>query len=222
MTTSNPARKFYDRISSVYDLIADKGEHRARELGLELLAAVPGEDVLEIGFGTGHSLVALAKAVGPTGSVTGVDLSEGMKRSASRRVDAAEMEGRVTLVCDEVPPLAFDSSSFDAVFLSFTLELFPLLRIPEVLAEIQRVLRLGGRVGVVSMATVLPGEHESPLEKSYKWMHQHFPHIVDCQPIEAERLVEKSGFEILDSQRIALFTMPVAAVIGHVPASTTQ
>jgi hypothetical protein len=36
-----------------------------RRAGLGLLRARAGENVLEIGFGTGHSLVALAEAVGP-------------------------------------------------------------------------------------------------------------------------------------------------------------
>ncbi|MCS7469621.1 hypothetical protein NZK35_23470 [Stieleria sp. ICT_E10.1] len=53
-------RSFYDRISHVYNLIADAGEHKARERGLEILAVQEGEDVLEIGYGTGHSLTELA------------------------------------------------------------------------------------------------------------------------------------------------------------------
>jgi hypothetical protein len=55
-------RKFYDRISNVYDALADANEHTARKKGLALLAVQRGESVLEIGFGTGHSLVALAEA----------------------------------------------------------------------------------------------------------------------------------------------------------------
>ncbi|HRX82504.1 MAG TPA: class I SAM-dependent methyltransferase, partial [Pirellulaceae bacterium] len=74
---SNATKSFYDRISHAYDAIADAGEHRARERGLEALAVQPGERVLEIGYGTGHSLVELAKAVGATGRVCGVDISTG-------------------------------------------------------------------------------------------------------------------------------------------------
>ena len=176
--------------------------------------------MLEVGFGTGHALVALARAVGPEGRVAGVDLSEGMRDVASRRVARENLQDRVALTCAEVPPLAFEDDCFDAAFLSFTLELFPLATIPEVLREIRRVLRPRGRVGVVSMATVSPGEHESRLEKSYKWMHRHFPHIVDCQPIEVERHVQEAGYELIESERIDLFTLPVAVVVGQKPAST--
>jgi demethylmenaquinone methyltransferase/2-methoxy-6-polyprenyl-1,4-benzoquinol methylase len=212
---TNPTRSFYDRVSKVYDLLADGGEHRARERGLEVLAAAPGERVLELGFGTGHALVALAEAVGARGRVIGIDISEGMLSVATNRLADVGLADRVDLRCQEVPPIELDSGSVDAVFLSFTLELFPLERIPEVLSEVSRVLTPEGRIGVVAMATVAEDESESMLEKSYKWMHQHFPHIVDCQPIAAERHLREAGFMLEYEERISLFTMPVAVLVGR-------
>lgn len=213
--TIETARQFYDRISGAYDAIADGGEHKARERGLEVLDVQPGEHVLEVGYGTGHSLVALAEAVGEGGRVDGIDISEGMRDVASRRVADAGLAERVALAVGEVPPLPYDDDRFDVVSLSFTLELFPLETIPSVLQEIRRVLKEGGRVGVVSMATVLSGDKDSALEITYKWMHRHFPHIVDCQPIEAERFVTDSGLRITHQERLALFTMPVAVVVAQ-------
>jgi len=212
--TIQTSRQFYDRISGAYDAIADGGEHKARERGLQVLNVQPGEQVLEIGYGTGHSLVALAGAVGVSGHVDGIDISEGMRSVATKRIADAGLGDRVQLQVGEVPPLPYDSERFDAVSLSFTLELFPLEVIPKVLAEIRRVLKDGGRVGVVSMATVKPGAHDSSLEITYKWMHRHFPHIVDCQPIAAEHLIEDSGLTIQHQERLSLFTMPVAVVVA--------
>ena len=51
-----------------------------RKAGAEILKPKPAESLLEIGFGTGHTLVALAKAVGPKGRVFGLDLSDKMAR----------------------------------------------------------------------------------------------------------------------------------------------
>jgi len=209
------ARQFYDRISGAYDAIADGGEHKARERGLQVLAVQPGDHVLEVGYGTGHSLVALAEAVGEGGRVSGIDISEGMRDVAAKRVAEAGLADRVELTVGEVPPLPYDDNRFDVVSLSFTLELFPLESIPAVLTEIRRVLKDGGRLGVVSMATVLPGEKDSALEITYKWMHRHFPHIVDCQPIEAERFIGDSGLMIQQQERLSLFTMPVAVVVAQ-------
>ncbi|MEM8678997.1 MAG: methyltransferase domain-containing protein [Planctomycetota bacterium] len=213
--SNSPAKAFYDRISKAYDLIADGGEHQARERGLSQLDVQPGEQVLEIGYGTGHSLVTLANRVGATGQVTGIDISTGMREVSAKRVAEAGVEERVELLVGEVPPLPCDPESFDVINMSFTLELFPLPTIPAVLAECRRVLKPQGRLGVVSMATVPGGEDPSVLERSYVWMHTHFPHIVDCQPIPLESLLKDAGFELAVAERIELFTMPVAIAVAR-------
>lgn len=210
----NLTREFYDRISHAYDLIADGGEHEARERGLALLNVEVGEAALEIGYGTGHSIVQLAESVGPEGHVTGIDISSGMRDVAQERVPASGMADRVELLVGEVPPLPMDDATVDVVSMSFTLELFLVDSIPKVLAECRRVLKPGGRLGVVSMASVQDGDDESVLERTYIWMHTHFPHIVDCQPIPLEKLVMAAGFSLAAHERMSLFTMPVAMVVA--------
>ena len=219
MNASNPTKSLYDRISSAYDAIADVGEHQARERGLESLAVEPGERVLEIGYGTGHSLVELAKAAGETGHVCGVDISDGMYEVARQRLVAAGFEQRVELKVAGVPPLPYEDYVFDVVTMSFTLELFPLETIPVLLAEVRRVLKPGGRFGTVSMSTTPAGRKDSLLERTYKWMHQRFPHIVDCQPIDVTRFVTDAGFHITQHIEMEIWTMPVFVVVGTVEAA---
>ena len=91
--------------------------------------------------GTGHSLAQLADAVGAEGKVFGIDLSEGMRARARERL----------LSCGDATRLSYPDGSIDAVFMSFTLELFDTPEIPQVLAECKRVLRAGGRIGVVAI-----------------------------------------------------------------------
>ncbi len=213
--TDHATKTFYDRISHAYDFIADSGERDARERGLAQLNVQPGESVLEIGFGTGHSLLSLATAVGADGHVTGIDISTGMREIAAKRIAAADLADRVELRVGSVPPIPADLGPFDAITMSFTLELFGLETIPKVLAECRRLLRRDGRLGVVSMATVAPGDHTSMLERTYVWMHTHFPHIVDCQPIPLESLLETAGFKLAQRERVELFTMPVAIAVAH-------
>ena len=132
--------------------------------------------------------------------------------------DASEREGlteRALLRLGDGRELPYESETFDAAFSSFTLELFELDDIPRVLAEIHRVLRPGGRFTVVSMASVAEGGHPSLLENTYAWMHRHFPHIVDCQPIDAARFLEDAGFEIVDRIDLVIWSMPVAALLGQ-------
>jgi len=75
-------RAFYNKISRVYDLLSDRSEAPMRRAGLNLLKANAGESILEIGFGTGHSLLTLARGVGHAGKVFGIDLSDQMLKLA--------------------------------------------------------------------------------------------------------------------------------------------
>lgn len=206
-------RAFYDRISRTYDMIADSGEHAAREAGEALLAAQPGETIIEIGYGTGHSTVALAKAVAPDGHVLGIDVSSGMKNVAEARVAQNDLQFLVNLALGDARSLPYADSSIDAAFMSFTLELFELEEIPLVLSEIKRVLRSGGRFANVSMAAVPEGGHESLLERTYIWMHRHFPHIVDCRPINVEPFLADAGFFTLGKKAMTIWTLPVLAIV---------
>lgn len=208
-------RRFYDRISDAYDLIADAGERSARETGLKALAVQQGESVLEIGYGTGHSVTELAESVGPSGRVCGVDISSGMHDAAMKRLTKAGVADRVDLRVAAVPPIPWPDNSFDVVTMSFTLELFPLDQIPAVLEETQRVLKPTGRIGIVSMSVTPEGVPDSMLEKTYKWMHQHFPHIVDCQPIPAASLLKQAGFTLTHEQNLEIWSMPVAVLTGR-------
>ena len=212
-------RSFYDRISRVYDLLSDAAEQDARDTGLDLLAVKPGERVLEIGFGTGHALVRLARDTGPNGRVVGIDLSPGMHAVAQERVDAAGTASRVELRCEAVPPIRSDDGVFDAAFLSFTLESLPDETIPAVLAEILRVVRPGGRVGVVALASPPAGRSDHLLERAYRWLHRHFPHVIDCRPIDVARELRAAGLKITRHTGLEIWTLRVAAIVAIVPRS---
>ncbi len=211
----NPARRFYDRLSRVYDLIADHDEHAAREKVEELLAVREGERVLEVGFGTGHGLDAFARAVGSSGHVDGVDISPGMVAVAGERLAAAGLTGRVSARVAEIPPLPYDDASFDVVSFSFTLELFPLKKVPVILDEVRRVLRPGGRLGVVGMiSTRADEEHPNVMTRTYKWFHRHFPHIVDCRPVDIAGLLAASGFQVDQEAQLKIWTLKVGAYVA--------
>jgi len=209
------ARAFYTRISSVYDALADRDEHLARQTGLTLLDAQAGEHVLEIGFGTGSSLVGLATAVGASGRVCGIDISPGMKAVAEQRLRSTDASAIVDLRVAAVPPIPFDDMAFAATFTAFTLELFPDDTLPTVLREVRRTLRMGGRFGVVSMDTGTAEQRRGVPERTYIWMHRHFPHIVDCRPIDVEPRLAEAGFTIQRLERLEIWGLPVVACLAH-------
>lgn len=217
MTQAESARHFYDRVSHVYDALADTSEREARSLGMCLLAPSGSERVLEIGCGTGHSLVEAAQLLGENGRVYGVDISPGMLAVASQRVRASPAYNRIGgLALADAKGLPWRDQVFDAVFLSFTLELFSSEDIPPVLDEIARMLVPGGRLGVVSLND---DGSRSMMTDLYRFLHCHFPHIIDCQPIAVRALLERAGFELITSEGLSIWGLPVAVVAARRPDS---
>jgi ubiquinone/menaquinone biosynthesis C-methylase UbiE len=210
------ARASYDRLSGMYDVLEGRWERKPMEIGLEKLAAEAGETVLEVGFGTGHAIIALARAVGSSGKVLGVDLSPRMLDIAWRRVGKEALSSRVTLMnADAVRGIPLPDQSVDAVFMSFVLELFDTPEIPIVLGECSRLLRADGRICVVSLskrggATVM--------RNAYERGHELFPRLLDCRPIFVREALEETGFRVPEVTSSTLFGLPVDIVLGEIPA----
>ena len=203
-------RAYYNKISRFYDLLSDRTEAPVRKAGLDLLNAAAGEKILEIGFGTGHTLVALARAVGPKGRVFGIDLSNRMVQLARKRLADAGLSDRARLRCGDAAQLPYSADSMDAAFFCFTLELFDTPEIPRVLGECRRTLRPGGRIVVVGMSK--EGGRE-PLVGVFEWTHRHFPKFVDCRPIYVRESLSEAGFMIRKSL-IKHMWIPVEIVAG--------
>jgi demethylmenaquinone methyltransferase/2-methoxy-6-polyprenyl-1,4-benzoquinol methylase len=208
--TKDQTRAFYNKISRVYDLLSERSEAPMRNAGIELLRPKPAECILEIGFGTGHSLVSLAKSVGPGGKVVGLDLSDKMAKLTKENLARSGLLERARIRCGDATQLPYAAGSMDGVFMSFTLELFDTPEIPKVLRECKRVLRPGGRIVVVGMSKEGP---KDPLVNVFEWTHKHFPKFLDCRPIYVRRAIEEAGFTIGKSLTKHMW-IPVEVVLG--------
>lgn len=190
------ARAGYDRLAGVYDLLAGASERPFRRHARDLLAVQPGEEVLEIGCGTGEALAAMA---GARALVTGIDLSPRMLDQARRRLARAGLTARLLEADGHALPIA--SASQDAVFMSFVLDLIDTPELPGFLAECRRVLRPGGRLALVAMAD----DVGVPVAMgAYAWAHRTFPVTVDCRPLPVRAVLEEGGFRV---QTLAQGTM---------------
>ncbi|WP_030742635.1 class I SAM-dependent methyltransferase [Streptomyces sp. NRRL F-5135] len=98
----------------------------------------PGDAVLDAGCGTGRALPALREAVGPRGTVLGVDLTPEMLRAAVR----AGRRGSGPLLLADVRRLPVRSDTLDAVFGAGLISHLPLPA--DNLRELARVVRPGG------------------------------------------------------------------------------
>lgn len=209
------SRGFYDRICRVYDSIADPNELKARELGENALRLRANESVLEVGFGTGSSLVQMARCVAPSGRVCGIDVSSGMMRVANEKVSQAGLDVDMDLrEGDVLTGLPWSDETFAAALLSFTLEAFGDDEMVEVLSEVRRVLVDGGRVSVVSMSTLPNGGPDSVLVTAYKRMRRHFAHILGARPVDVFGSLSAAGFEVVSEARMEVWTVPVAIVLA--------
>ena len=201
----------YDRLSPIYDGLAGSSETRFMRLGVQMLSIEAGESVLEIGCGTGKALVELYQQVGVAGKVHGLDLSRGMLQKSRDRLVKAGMASGAFILEGDGAYLPYQSESFNAVFISFTLELFDTPEIPVVLEECQRVLVPGGRLGVVAMLKTDP---PAIAERLYEWLHDKLPAYVDCRPIDADTMIRAAGFKVDKQQIRSMWGLPVEIVVA--------
>jgi ubiquinone/menaquinone biosynthesis C-methylase UbiE len=207
--THTAVRNNYNSMSRYYDLFA-RSEKRFTDIGLHMLNIQPGEKVLEIGFGTGQSLVNMAYSIKDTGRVYGIDLSDGMVRVANERIARSGLSCRIDLYLGDANTLPFKVNSFDAIFISFTLELFSTSEITNVLAECKRVLQNNGRLGVVALK-----KKDCQAVRIYEWFHSLIPSVVDCCPIEVYMQTEAAGLEPIAGTYKFMWGLPVEIMIAR-------
>lgn len=117
----------------------------------------PGEDVVDLGSGGGIDCLLAGRAVGPTGSVVGVDFLRDMVARAEHAAAEAGLPN-VRFVEAEMEALPLADESADVIISNGVINLSP--RKVRVLAEAFRVLRPGGRVAIVDLVL----EHDLPPE----------------------------------------------------------
>jgi ubiquinone/menaquinone biosynthesis C-methylase UbiE len=202
----------YDILSRCYSLLADPSEGPLRRQCVDRLRLKPGETVLDVGSGPGSDLTAVASMLGQGGRVYGLDLSRRMLRECQRRLSGAAPPPRVVLVQGDGARLPFQDHGFDAILLSFTLELFPERKMRQVLQEVARALRKDGRLGVVSLSNLHPEELPTRL---YWHAHRAMPQLIDCRPIDAPGILCGQGFEIAEAEERSMWGLRVSIVVAR-------
>jgi demethylmenaquinone methyltransferase / 2-methoxy-6-polyprenyl-1,4-benzoquinol methylase len=161
---SRRVRSVFDSVAPRYDVMNDLmslGLHRAWKAFTVMCADLrPGHRVLDIAGGTGDLAQAFARKVGGTGLVVHTDINHSMLRVGRDRL----LDGGLvlpTLACD-AEKLPFAADSFDRVSVGFGLR--NMTHKDKALAEMQRVLKPGGKLLVLEFSKVA-----RPLEKAYDW-----------------------------------------------------
>ena len=119
----------------------------------------PGERVLDVACGTGSVARRAADLVGPRGSVTGLDLNEGMLAVARRASTAAPVA--IEWRQGDAAALPFPDGAFDAVTCQQALQFMPDRK--KVVREMRRVLAPGGRAALAVLRDIGSSPAYAPL-----------------------------------------------------------
>jgi len=139
-------RTMFDRIAPVYDAmnrVMTAGLDRRWRAETARAVVSPGDRVLDACCGTGDLAIASLRLLGSTGKVTGLDFSERMLERAGAKSDEIEW------IQGDALALPFADGSFDAATVGFGVRNLDDLEAG--LRELRRVLRPGGRVGILEI-----------------------------------------------------------------------
>ncbi len=126
-----------------------ESEIAVRDEYVRLLGVAPGERVLDVGCGSGAVTRTLARRVAPGGCAVGLDASPALLKVARELADEAGLGETIGFKDGDCRALPFPEAAFDAVMAATTLS-----HVPDpgrALAEMARVTRPGGRVGVFDL-----------------------------------------------------------------------
>jgi len=142
----------------------------------------PGQDILDVGTGTGVLIPFLLQAIGPLGFITAIDYSEKMVEICKSKYSHLQ---NVLIELQDVEELNLASESFDAVT---CFGLFPHLENKkQTLYHIKRVLKPGGKF-------IIAHALSSDEIKYHHSVSSAVAHDVLPEKQEMERLLRKTGF----------------------------
>lgn len=145
--------QMFDRIAPKYDLL-----NRVLSLGIDvwwrkkaiayLKAARPAE-ILDVATGTADVAILMAKILNPK-RIVGIDIANQMLEFGRVKIQDAGLQDVISLETGDSEHLRFETGTFDAVTVAFGVRNFENLE--KGLAEMQRVLKPGGRVVILEFS----------------------------------------------------------------------
>ena len=209
--------KKYDRLNNIISF----EQHKVwRKRVMKEMSVKKGSTALDVCCGTADWTIALSKAVGPQGEVTGLDFSENMLEVGKEKT--AHMDN-IHLVHGDAMNLPFDDASFDYVTIGFGLR-----NVPDYLGalkEMERVLKPGGMIVCLETSQptlpvfkqvyrlyfkfVMPifGKLFAKSKEEYEWLQQSTFDFPGKEKLK--RLFEQAGFSNI---KVRSFTGGVAVM----------
>src|SRR6266508_1331270 len=171
---------------------------------LRALALQPGERVLDIGSGPGLLVAEMAEAVGQSGRVTGLEISDSMLALGRRRCADPAIRDRVGFGKADAVALPFPDGTFDAAVSTQVYEYVADLK--AAFAELHRVLRPGGRALIIDTdwdSIVWNAIDQERMQRLLTAWTKRFadPHL----PRTLTRRLQDAGLQVLHRDVLVLF-----------------
>jgi demethylmenaquinone methyltransferase/2-methoxy-6-polyprenyl-1,4-benzoquinol methylase len=148
---TNEIRAIFDSIAPVYDQLNDwfsLGQHWIwKDMTIKWSGAKLGDTCIDLCCGSGDLALRLARRVGKTGRVYGVDFSPNLLAIAKERSQKQYPQPAVTWVEADVLNLPFEDNQFDAATMGYGLR--NVTDISQSLKEIYRVLKPGAKAAIL-------------------------------------------------------------------------
>lgn len=165
--------------------------HRYGRRLVERAEIIGGMKVLDVGTGRGAVLFPAAERVGLRGQVIGIDVSPTMIEQTAAEIQRRALKNAQVQRMD-AEHLEFSNASFDRVLAGFALMFFP--RFWRALAEIHRVLRPSGRIGVTTWGRGDPRwDWYYELRRTYQLPVKLMTQLLD-KPDELEASLKQAAF----------------------------
>lgn len=206
----------FESIAGKYDLMNDILSFRRhkswRKFAMRKMAIKHGDSAVDLCCGTCDWSIALAEA-SKSGEVMGIDFSAGMLEVGRRKVEARQLQDRISLVQGNAMALPFGDHSFDYATIGFGLRNVPDLE--QVLREMKRVVKPGGMVVCLELSKpmkqpfkgiyyfyfqrVLPlmGKLFAKRYEQYKWLPESLAVFPDREQLTA--IFRETGLKSVES-----------------------
>ncbi len=157
--------QMFDNISKEYDglnrVISFGIDIKWRNRVVDIVAKTNPENILDIATGTGDLAISLSKTSAQ--KIVGLDISDGMLEVGRKKINAKNLDDKITMVIGDSENLPFEDNTFDAITVAFGVRNFETLE--KGLAEIFRVLKPGGVF--VILETSVPTK--TPFKQGYNF-----------------------------------------------------
>ena len=181
----------------------ERGLETMRTSVINEMGVTPGKKVLDVCCGTGVMCAMIADVVGARGEVVGVDLSEKMLKKAEKR-----KKDNIRFCISNAEEIPYEDGYFDCASITFGLHEMPYQVRMNVLCEMRRVIKPGGKIAVL--------DYSYPTNKLIRylfniWMFVEGETAKDFVKRDLSSMIRDAGFNFIEKSVCSYNTVQIVS-----------